>query len=677
MRIEKIRVQNFLSIKDSSEINFNEKTICLIGKNESGKTSLLRALQSFDSDSEFSIEDLCSYSDAKRRYERGEIELGEIESVTVWFRTDNEDKKALRTVSKELSKLESVKITKYFDNKYFTESPDLELETVALDVNSIIKEIGSEVDNLLTTLEQYVKDGELTVDDFTSFRRAIEVFKSLDLSDLSHIEEKFSNLYKGLRGVPIESETIRRSIATTIEKTDGLKNDLKSRSQIEITEEILNLIPNFIYFDDVDLLEDKVKISTFLKDRSKHKTFDNLLKLVKLNVDRLKKSTKHQRRYSTEIASTQITGMINESWRQEEVRVKIGLDGDDLIVFVEDEVGAYDKPSKRSKGFQWYLAFYINFMAGSKEEFENTVLLLDDAGVYLHPSGQKDLLRTFEKIAENNQIVYSTHLPYMIPKEHLERVRILSKEENEVGTLIKEKLHDSEADALEPIRAAIGVTIGDSLIFNKKNIIVEGYSDYLILEGMATYLERQNEDHLDFSIVSIVPVGGAEKIPFYSLLVWKENLDFIVILDNDNAGRRIAKELEEKYFLEVSRIVKLDEIFPKDKQGKDIEIEDLIDTSLYNKAVNEAYGKILKEKQKDGIKIEDLGTRIRKQTKRYQEFFRKNNLGDFDKVLVAKQIRNLTSDISCSDKILGKDTVENFKRLLELINGRLNKDKPS
>ena len=49
------------------------------------------------------------------------------------------------------------------------------------------------------------------------------------------------------------------------------------------------------------------------------------------------------------MASTKITGMINESWTQEEIAVNIGIDGENLTVFVEDEAGALaDPPSMRS-----------------------------------------------------------------------------------------------------------------------------------------------------------------------------------------------------------------------------------------------------------------------------------------------------------------------------------------
>ena len=43
MRLLKIRVQNFRCVEDSQEFSLSDVT-CLVGKNESGKTALLKAL---------------------------------------------------------------------------------------------------------------------------------------------------------------------------------------------------------------------------------------------------------------------------------------------------------------------------------------------------------------------------------------------------------------------------------------------------------------------------------------------------------------------------------------------------------------------------------------------------------------------------------------------------------
>ena len=133
-------------------------------------------------------------------------------------------------------------------------------------------------------------------------------------------------------------------------------------------------------------------------------------------------------------------------------------------------------------------------MSETKGELKNAVLLLDNPGWVLHPSGQKDLLDALEEIAKSNQIVITTHSPFLIDKNKLERIRIV-KREADVGTKVYEKFWDSPYDSLQQIRVAIGADISDSLFGGKNNIIVEGESDRVYLETMAEYLKRKGKSN--------------------------------------------------------------------------------------------------------------------------------------------------------------------------------------
>lgn len=58
-----MRVRNFRSYKDSGEVRLDEKITTMIGKNESGKTNFLKALESLNVGYRYSIDDLCYYSE--------------------------------------------------------------------------------------------------------------------------------------------------------------------------------------------------------------------------------------------------------------------------------------------------------------------------------------------------------------------------------------------------------------------------------------------------------------------------------------------------------------------------------------------------------------------------------------------------------------------------------------
>lgn len=663
MLAEKVKIQNFKSLKNPREVKVEDKITTLIGKNESGKTNSLKALESFAKTYKYAKDDLCYYFEEEK-------EAKDMKIVTIWFKTSDEDKNKLREIHEECATINRLKIVKYFDNHYGIkiEEPSVKIEDLVKGRTAeIIEKIHSEAATLPERLQSHATRHAPFASAKPQWEEAVKNFLSADLTDAALINQVFSTLYASLRGLPNRDADVQNEIGKGVGELEKLKDELLGELQKikSIREIIIEMLPNFIYFDSVDLLKDSISIDEYLKNKTQYKTFSNLFELAGLKVEELKAKEFFQRRFATDQASATITGMVNESWTQEKVKVNIGYDGGTIFVYVEDNVGARDPPSKRSDGFQWFLSFYVNFTEGTKGEFKNTILLLDNPGLLLHPSGQKDLLKTLEKIAESNQIVFATHSPFLIDKEKLERIRIVEKKDDKVGTTLKEKFYDSDFDAFEPIRAAFGVTIGDSLFGFKKNVIVEGISDYFILEGMNHYFERNRKEHLNLSNTAIIPVGGAEKVPYFALIVWKEGYRLVTVLDNDNEGRKVAKELKENYPIGGNAILILDEI--TEEHGVDIEIEDFIDPLFYNKAVNEAYKDLLNKE----IKLEELSNAMCKQTKRYKEFFKEKGFGEFDKILVAKQILNITCDKSCNDQILGESTMKNFERLFRVINEKL------
>src|SRR4051812_45819906 len=97
MKLETVQIENFRSIEDSTEFTIDPVT-CLVGKNESGKTALLQALNKLhpvvDSDSTF--DDVADYP---RHRATDYEEQGTYDNVlTTKWSLDNEDREALAQV---------------------------------------------------------------------------------------------------------------------------------------------------------------------------------------------------------------------------------------------------------------------------------------------------------------------------------------------------------------------------------------------------------------------------------------------------------------------------------------------------------------------------------------------------------------------------------------------------
>jgi hypothetical protein len=237
-----------------------------------------------------------------------------------------------------------------------------------------------------------------------------------------------------------------------------------------------------------------------------------------------------------------------------------------LAFYVHDRSDQY--PDQRSKGFLWFLSFYLRLAATQKRyPTRKRLLLIDEPGSYLHARAQRDVLHLFEdRIAPRDQIIYSTHSPYLIPPDRLHRLRVVLKTES--GTKILDRLTHPDlrggdfADSLSPVITAIGIDISQSINFNKEgNLFTEGISDFMYLTSWARSFKPEFAERFN-----IFPGTGATTIPLLSSLFTGWGLNFVTLLDNDDQGKTIREKLMRDLSVAPSRIV-----HPKDAKA----IEDM------------------------------------------------------------------------------------------------------
>lgn len=241
--------------------------------------------------------------------------------------------------------------------------------------------------------------------------------------------------------------------------------------QVSNVKRLLDYLPKILYFDHISLIKNRVDLNMLLNGDKNYTTEKNLLKIGGLqnNFELIFEDSTRGRRASEE-ASRLITQQIRRVWSQEPtIEIKLNVNGKVLYIDISDGTTVYDTPESRSLGFRWYLSFYINFIAQTFEAKANEYFfLLDEPGIHLHPAGQKDLTKVMEDLAIKNQLIYTTHSPFMINREYPQRVRLVSK--GREGTKVD---HQAYRDNWKPLRRSIGLMIGDLFFFNDSSLIVE------------------------------------------------------------------------------------------------------------------------------------------------------------------------------------------------------------
>ena len=234
--------------------------------------------------------------------------------------------------------------------------------------------------------------------------------------------------------------------------------------------QLLKILPKIIYFSNIPLLKNKVDYDSLISNSSAFLTEKNLLKIGGIEDYELLFEDSSRGRRAAEEASRIITDQIRRVWSQESsIEIKLNVNGRVLYIDFADSTTVLDTPESRSLGFRWYLSFYVNFISQTFEGRSNEyIFLIDEPGIHLHPAGQKDLIKVLEDLSIKNQLIYTTHSPFLIDRNHPERVFLIEKDKS--GTKIDSK---SYRDNWKPLRKQIGLTVSDLFFFSDQSIILE------------------------------------------------------------------------------------------------------------------------------------------------------------------------------------------------------------
>lgn len=378
-------------------------------------------------------------------------------------------------------------------------------------------------------------------------------------------------------------------------------------------------LPKFVYIHDYEMSGAQIELDQ-LKQRwdnvgrsnrhqlsNEDQTILIILDLANIDLDDfLKKGQSSEgrtvRSFDKRSASKYLTQQFANLWRQKEVEFDIEIDGPTLNIFAEDKaVGMPVRLHRRSTGFRWYVSFAWKFTHATDGEFKDCVLLLEEPGVHLHFTGQRDLLSVFERLSEHNTILYTTHLASMVELAHPERVRIIESRDNHLA--VTQGIVSSQREPMAVIEQSLGLTGDQSgLLSNRQVMIVEGGDDAVILHKLSGLLKAAGKEGLS-DRVYLWPAHGAAKTPMYAGFAIGQGWDAGVLLDSDEAGNKAKTKIDELYVSKLAaekkrrfRTIMLGKAAGTRKT--DFAIEDLFSDKFYVDCVNTTYGL--------AIKMEDL-----------------------------------------------------------------------
>ena len=530
MELQRIEIKNFRSIKDMTveikEIN-GKKCIILVGKNEAGKSNILKAIAAVFGKYQVSIKD--------QRKEVGDENIDDSDCyVRAVFSLDKDDIQKIINDFKE--KYQNAEIIKFkenltiedFVNYFFDEilfSIKIKNETkpynaywkqdnkkYSLDRKIFIKQ------NTFIFEENGTEQEVLSIDKLKTiiFNNCIEGL----LSSYKCIFWEYKNEYLLPSNVDIEKFKANPNISIP------LKNIFDLSGKKNISEEI-----------------DKA----FKRDDS----LDNLL----------------------ELASDKVTKDFRKIWKDlKDTEFELRKDGNKINIFVKNKVKYYCED--RSDGFKRFLAILIMLSTQSRINNLNDkdIILIDEPDTCLYPTSARFLRDELLNISKKSIVIYSTHSPFMIDTQDTNRHLVIEKEKDGIS-IIKEFKENSPYAEDELLRRAIGTNIFETI--KQQNLLFEGYTDYKLFEKFST-----KKDFQDYGKIYLTGIKEAKHL---AQMVMLANKQFVIISDSDKISQDKKKDFIENYPEFKNNWVDYADICGKDFETlEDFYQKDYVDKELKN-----------------------------------------------------------------------------------------------
>ena len=560
MRVSSVIINNYKSIGTVKNILLLEDDVtALIGKNDSGKSNVLEILGGI-SFSHYILDEFYKFNNKIDNEETSlivELKFTQKESVFLkeyknieddytyfyfsqnkeiefkggYSRLFNEDMELIKSISYIKNELISYLEENYYDSmdkEFFNEV--ISYVNSMKSINSIIWIKYKKILNKLLYILNSYDDEYICLSEDEEFDK--EKQKNSNIENLMYDEKR----YALIRHLEIVKSKIRKKYALLPRFYHRkVEEELQSEYQLEEAKKQIKDRKGALY---KFLLASEISTQEFLLSMENDDE-----KQLKICRNKIKEKVKYN-----------IQKKFNKFYEEENVQIKVLFKNDLIKILVKTNENTTNI-SERSNGLRWYLNLFIDILANDIKD-TNVIFLLDEPGVYLHVNAQRELLRLFYDLCKNdNQVVYSTHSPYMIDSNNIINIRAIEKDErghtNIYNTAYDNKFNSvSKRETLSPLIQAIGA----DLRFNigpqaeKLNIVTEGITDYMYYTAMLYYFNIQEE-----KMPYIIPAVGAGNVNVIVSVLIGWGCDFKVILDYDKAGFVECEKLVDNLNLEINK----------------------------------------------------------------------------------------------------------------------------
>lgn len=508
MVIKKVEISNFRSIKHQV-INNIEGLLALIGKNNSGKSALLHAINAFWGN--YSIDEDDFYKNKESI--TNEIEIKIVFSISDTFYNETIYNEKLGVNFFAGSKTVYSKNKEKFDNKSFEEiKQTIENENYS----ELIRYYTNCLDDLLRIQNlqfevkmKYIK-GEKNPKYYNSMDEEIKTFTSI-LPGISFIDDDRNFLEEENCQKKSRSGDIFNNLILNIEKENSISklNDIYAKEVKDLTVKDLKILLQNNVQKDIRDVENKIT-NIFNENYN-----DNLKIKYEPNIDITK--------------SINISTKIYNELIQNDIRVS-NVGSGIRSIYVLSLLQAYNDVFKE----------------------KGNIFLIEEPELYLHPELQIKMSEILYEISKTNQVIYTTHTTMMTNNINVRNIRKVKYD-----NITSESKY--ELTTIDEVIKELGYSTKD--ILNVDFVfLLEGKQD---VERVKLIIEKFFD--VDINRISFVACNSCTNLITFATLkflectTWKEN--FVIIRDMDSR----KEDLLIKEMIDKCKEYSIDEEIIKDK----------------------------------------------------------------------------------------------------------------
>jgi len=677
MRLRKFRVRAYRCIHDSGEITVGDLA-AFVGRNESGKTTILQALTLLNKDEQVSELDLC---DEMNEELKDEIKLAEGD-----FDLSQYEREILKEKFPSLPDIKKIKLFRTNrDQKVQYEFEDIELSEEKNKGLNSWENFSKQIIEFLDTIPNHLRIQVDTKFFDESVPRNQEVFDSgmAEFSNQFHV-------------IAIQEPSVIEEWEKIYESPDNqFSNLLSGESEKSALQNFIasELHPRFVYFSDYKKIYGNINLNEYLREEKgdradsiefveefdKAETVRNLFYLAELDIKELDevKTSPSKCIKLLNAASNRLTKKLNPAWKGDPIHVDLRYNPGNIMSVVISDVhkdGTITNTgllNRRAEGFKWTFSFIVNFAAETqRSELKEAILLLDEPARNLHPTQQMGISDLLKNLAGSNQVLYATHSPFMIFDYTPGNLLVVELDKRKHLSRIFYDYWNADDKTLTPILYGLSRGQVESIVDreigtnSRPVIIVETMSDAMYLNAFDKFLQDPN---ISMNPLNIIAAYNKNSVLPLAIFYRNHGYKTFVLLDNTDESKQISAQLVSNEFSSIQTIF-------FEREGKKLEsIEDYIVLEDYLHPVNQTYEIKLRQEGFSNITPQDMASRegkgnLEKLKKIWQEH-RDDDWGEFDNEEITRYIcEKITLE---ETNFLSDKTKDQFRSLYRLIAERI------